>query len=73
VAINIKAEVQRELALANANVELEQLAATDSLTGLSNRRVFETRAGVAFAAATRKRRPLALMMMDIDNFKPEER
>jgi predicted signal transduction protein with EAL and GGDEF domain len=72
VAINITADVQRQGVLANANVELEQLATTDCLTGLSNRRVFEARAGIEFAAATRKKRPLALLMMDIGNFKRRE-
>jgi diguanylate cyclase (GGDEF)-like protein len=48
---------------------LEFLAATDPLTGLPNRRIFEARAADEFAIARRKRRPFSILVMDIDNFK----
>ncbi len=69
VAIDITEEVKQQEALAEANLKLELLATTDSLTGLSNRRVFETQAAIEFSIATRKNRPLCLLIMDVDNFK----
>jgi diguanylate cyclase (GGDEF)-like protein/PAS domain S-box-containing protein len=60
--------VQRQ-ALAAANIELERLATIDPLTGLFNRRVFQNRIEIEFAIFQRKARPLALMILDVDNFK----
>lgn len=48
---------------------LDQLARTDSLTGLRNRRDFRERAAIELARARRLERPLALCMIDIDHFK----
>lgn len=48
---------------------LERLSETDSLTGLLNRRGFKKLAGHIFEQARRSRRPLTLVMMDIDHFK----
>ncbi|PIX61005.1 MAG: hypothetical protein COZ47_04280 [Lysobacterales bacterium CG_4_10_14_3_um_filter_64_11] len=50
-------------------VELRQLAATDPLTGLFNRRPFEQMSEKLLADAARKRRPLALLIIDVDHFK----
>jgi diguanylate cyclase (GGDEF)-like protein/PAS domain S-box-containing protein len=69
MAIDVTADSRREEELALSNTRLELLAATDPLTGLSNRRVFEERAPVEFAVARRKMRPLSILVMDIDNFK----
>ena len=41
VAVDITGELHRQQALTEANQKLEQLAASDSLTGLSNRRTFD--------------------------------
>ena len=49
--------------------ELGQLAITDSLTGLYNRRYFNDRAREAVSAASRHRAPLSVIVFDIDNFK----
>jgi diguanylate cyclase (GGDEF)-like protein len=49
--------------------DLELLATTDSLTGLSNRRQFESTAGAEWARFQRYSRPLSLMVLDIDHFK----
>ncbi|MBB5015352.1 diguanylate cyclase [Rehaibacterium terrae] len=57
----------RELSLANA--ELERLTITDPLTGLSNRRHFDEQYALEVERARRQRRPLALMLIDIDHFK----
>lgn len=48
---------------------LEKLAATDSLTGLANRRRLDQVLRLEWARAQRNRRPLAILMVDIDHFK----
>lgn len=45
------------------------LATTDDLTGVANRRAFFEQADNARMFALRLRRPMALMMLDIDHFK----
>jgi len=50
-------------------VGLRELAQTDALTGLSNRRSFLELAGQALRQARRASAPLTLCMIDIDNFK----
>jgi diguanylate cyclase (GGDEF)-like protein len=62
-------QIKREEALKKANLQLGLLATTDSLTGLFNGRVFESRAIIEFSKAKRSRRPLSVLVMDIDNFK----
>jgi len=47
----------------------EQLAFTDSLTGLDNRRNFLKQAELEIERAQRFKHPLSLMILDIDNFK----
>jgi diguanylate cyclase (GGDEF)-like protein len=49
--------------------DLETLAAIDWLTGLYNRRHFETLAQAELARSQRYMRPLTVMMMDVDHFK----
>jgi diguanylate cyclase (GGDEF)-like protein/PAS domain S-box-containing protein len=58
---------QRDLEAANAR--LQELATTDALTGLANRRAFDERLTREFALAQRSGRPLTVMMLDVDNFK----
>jgi diguanylate cyclase (GGDEF)-like protein/PAS domain S-box-containing protein len=48
---------------------LETLATEDGLTGLSNRRRFDERLQEEWARACRERKPLALLMIDLDHFK----
>lgn len=52
-----------------AETQLSILAATDALTGLSNRRHFNEILGREWQRATRDQTPLALLMIDADNFK----
>jgi diguanylate cyclase (GGDEF)-like protein/PAS domain S-box-containing protein len=59
-----------ELALGQANAELSALASTDALTGLANRRQFDTTLRKEWFRALRDGAPLALLMIDIDHFKP---
>jgi diguanylate cyclase (GGDEF)-like protein len=49
--------------------DLETLAAVDFLTGVYNRRHFETLARAELARYQRYMRPLSVMMIDIDHFK----
>ncbi len=49
--------------------EVQQLASTDGLTGLHNRRHFMELAKREFGRARRYRRPLTAIMLDIDHFK----
>lgn len=62
---------QVALAIQNARLfsEVQQLASTDGLTGLHNRRHFMELARREFGRARRYQRPLTAIMMDIDNFK----
>jgi len=48
---------------------LDQLASTDTLTGLGNRRYFDAMLRQTIRAAARERRNLALMLIDVDHFK----
>lgn len=49
--------------------EMALLATTDSLTGLVNRRAFFDRTDAARMLSARMRKPISLMMLDIDHFK----
>lgn len=60
---------ERTLQLQQANAELERLAQSDPLTGLLNRRGFESQLQFALALARRSQRPLSILSVDIDLFK----
>lgn len=49
--------------------EFEQLAVTDALTGLSNRRYLERRLEEEILRSKRHRFPMSLLMLDVDEFK----
>jgi diguanylate cyclase (GGDEF)-like protein len=52
-----------------AEARLEELATTDALTGLKNRRKFDAAIESEWHRAMRHRTPLALLMIDADHFK----
>jgi diguanylate cyclase (GGDEF)-like protein len=54
---------------ASAEDRLEQLATTDALTGLRNRRKFDTEIDSEWRRATRHAMPVSLLMIDADHFK----
>ncbi|GAA4011954.1 hypothetical protein GCM10022212_01750 [Actimicrobium antarcticum] len=54
---------------ASAEAALEMLAMTDPLTGLSNRRMFDSAMILAYARAERSKGMLAVAYIDIDHFK----
>jgi diguanylate cyclase (GGDEF)-like protein/PAS domain S-box-containing protein len=49
--------------------ELEDLSYKDGLTGIANRRMFDSIMDIEWANAQRSRQPLSLIMFDIDYFK----
>lgn len=53
----------------SAEQGLAELAATDSLTGLANRRQLDQVLRREWARAQRSQRPLAVLMVDVDHFK----
>jgi diguanylate cyclase (GGDEF)-like protein len=55
--------------LARRNTELEQLARTDVLTGLANRRHADDVLRSTIASARRHRRSLSAVLVDVDRFK----
>jgi diguanylate cyclase (GGDEF)-like protein/PAS domain S-box-containing protein len=61
------AHYQRELEIANER--LHELATTDALTGVRNRRAFDERLQHEFALAVRHDLSLSLLMLDVDHFK----
>ena len=71
VSINedITVRKENEEKIQRLNAGLEQLAMTDYLTNLYNRRYFMQRGAEEFKRARRNNQPLALLMMDIDHFK----
>lgn len=79
-ALTLKAEVDRrrrreqELMeitsrLSAVNQELRRLSSQDGLTGLANRRLFDSTLEREWRRARRTGEPVALMMIDIDHFK----
>ena len=62
--------VHLQKALMDSNRRLEELSLTDSLTSLRNRRAFDERLEDAFEQARRYERPLSLVLIDVDHFKP---
>ncbi len=60
---------ERTAELANAKEAAEQLARTDTLTGLPNRRCFFERSEAELLRSRRFEHPLSLFILDIDHFK----
>jgi diguanylate cyclase (GGDEF)-like protein len=61
--------LQRNSELEQNLRHVEQLAATDPMTGCYNRRAFERVSDQLFAEASRTKAHLACIMIDLDNFK----
>jgi diguanylate cyclase (GGDEF)-like protein len=55
--------------LEEANRELEAIATADPLTGIANRRLFDSALATEWRRATRSRLPISLLMVDVDYFK----
>lgn len=59
----------RTAELEAANQQLQALSATDGLTGLANRRAFDQQWAEEWQRASRQGVPLAVAMLDVDQFK----
>ena len=66
----VKLRIKNYLDLKIKNDMLEKLSMYDGLTNIRNRRYFDETFETAFLEAKRERSSLALMMIDIDFFKP---
>jgi len=66
VTLFLAREIGRRAA---AEEKLEELATTDALTGLRNRRKFDAALEAEWRRAARQKKPLALLMIDADHFK----
>jgi diguanylate cyclase (GGDEF)-like protein len=60
----------REQELRDINDQLRELAQLDSLTCLANRRMFNAQLQAQWKSAVKRRRPLSVLMIDVDHFKP---
>ena len=74
IAMRRLVEMQRSLIelthkLNVANKELQLLSATDGLTGLSNRRMYDELSLREWRRCDRMKKPFSLVMVDVDNFK----
>jgi len=69
VAADISNRKQMEFQLDQERRKAEQLATTDMLTGLRNRRAFFTMGEQLLKEATRFNQPVSLIMFDLDLFK----
>lgn len=69
VASDVTARKESELALKTLTTTLQTMAETDGLTGLANRRRFDSALSECFDEARVLRRPFALLMIDVDEFK----
>lgn len=63
------ASLRHALRLETANSRILELAQTDLLTNLANRRASTKRLTMAFTVAWRGAPPFAVLYLDIDNFK----
>jgi two-component system cell cycle response regulator len=65
----LEAKVRRGIIERNVKRELNRLSITDSLTGLYNQRHFYARLKQEVTRADRQKRQLALILIDLDDFK----
>lgn len=55
--------------LADANLQLQKLAALDGLTGIGNRRAFDDAVLREWQRGQRTKKPLSMLLCDVDHFK----
>jgi len=65
----LEAKMVRCIGERDLRKELNRLSITDSLTSLFNQRQFYTRLKEEIVRSTRQKHPLALILIDLDNFK----
>jgi len=64
-----KTQIETEISLIQSKAEVAQLSLTDALTGLPNRRSYESTWNHIWRISARKTEVLALIMIDLDHFK----
>jgi diguanylate cyclase (GGDEF)-like protein len=65
----IKIRVKNQIELKQLQDKLVELATTDGLTGISNRRCFDQKLAEEWHRALRAKKPLTVVMLDVDFFK----
>jgi len=65
----VKARINTQLKMSNYIHTIEKLCMLDALTELSNRRGFDMRFEAEWGRAFREKKPLGIIMLDIDDFK----
>ena len=65
----VKLRVRNQIKIIDQFRTILRLSMHDQLTGLPNRRNFETRMSYEWSRSHRERIPLSLMIIDVDNFK----
>src|SRR3954452_15722217 len=67
--IGVRAMRRMEARMAAERAQFEALAHEDSLTGLPNKRAFDSRLDTELRRAAREYYPVALVALDVDRFK----
>jgi len=67
---DITVRKEAEAALQDANRKLKELAELDGLTRVGNRRFFDEHMGAEWDRQKRSKKPLSLIICDVDFFKP---
>ncbi|MDR1518700.1 MAG: diguanylate cyclase [Planctomycetota bacterium] len=65
----VKARIRTHMQIVHHLRMVERLGMIDPLTGIANRRSFNDRVAMEWRRAARDKKPLSLMMIDVDNFK----
>jgi diguanylate cyclase (GGDEF)-like protein len=65
----VKARINTHLRMSDYVHTIERLCLLDALTGLPNRRGFDSRMSVEWGRAYREKKPLGLIVLDLDKFK----
>ncbi len=69
LGVSIIVIISSLLTVNHFQLRLERMARTDELTGLANRREFESGFDLAVARYKRQKKPFSLILLDIDSFK----
>jgi len=65
----VKLRVRNQIRIVNQVRTIERLSMTDQLTEIPNRRSFDSRLNMEWRRATREKKPISLLMLDVDKFK----
>jgi len=65
----VRARVKTQINNVRQRREIERLSLTDALTGIPNRRSFDFRLSLEWAHAIREKKPIAILFIDLDDFK----